>query len=182
MRAWVHELPELCDINLLPIYEVDEHGNVYSHSGTKCGSPRKQSDNGRGYCFVGLRTCERKYFNALVHRLVAIAFVAGYEEGLQVDHVDGNNKNNHASNLRWVTPYENTHNLVTFERFIEANRKSKNAKETIVVDNVTGKQKTYPSENAALLALSKLTEHYRCKGHLQRPYGRYTMLRLEDVE
>lgn len=182
MRAWVHELPELQDLNLLPIYEIDECGNVYSHSDAKCGATLKQNNNERGYCLVGLRTCEKKYFNALVHRLVSLAFVAGYEAGLQVDHIDGDNRNNHASNLRWVTPHENTHNLVTFERFVEANRKSKNAKKTVVIDNVTGKQKTYPSENAALLALSKLTERYQHQGYLQRPYGRYTMLRLEDVE
>lgn len=38
-----------------------------------------------------------------VHIPVAKLFVEGYQEGLVVDHIDGNSSNNDASNLRWVT-------------------------------------------------------------------------------
>lgn len=48
-----------------------------------------------------------KYF--MVHRLVAIYFVPGYFEGAVVNHKDGNNRNNHASNLEWVTQRDNIH-------------------------------------------------------------------------
>eukprot|EP01084_Bolivina_argentea_P270112 459222_1 len=37
-----------------------------------------------------------------IHRLVAIAFVLNPNNYNIVDHIDGNNHNNHASNLRWV--------------------------------------------------------------------------------
>lgn len=45
-----------------------------------------------------------------VHRLVAMAFVPGYKEGLVVNHKDENPSNNHADNLEWVTyQYNNTY-------------------------------------------------------------------------
>lgn len=45
----------------------------------------------------------------MVHRLVAKYFVSGYFEGAVVNHKDGNNRNNHASNLEWVTQRDNIH-------------------------------------------------------------------------
>lgn len=44
-----------------------------------------------------------------VHRLVAENFVEGYFNGAVVNHIDGNNRNNMASNLEWVTTAENIH-------------------------------------------------------------------------
>lgn len=46
-----------------------------------------------------------------VHQLVAQAFVPNPEGKSLVDHIDGNRANNHADNLRWVTPKENSNNL-----------------------------------------------------------------------
>ena len=43
----------------------------------------------------------------MVHRLVAMAFVHGYREGLFINHKDENPRNNRADNLEWVTTSEN---------------------------------------------------------------------------
>lgn len=43
----------------------------------------------------------------LVARLVALAWVPGYAEGLTVNHIDGNPGNNSADNLEWCTHAEN---------------------------------------------------------------------------
>ena len=68
----------------------------------------KTYPNNNGYPCVSLRSTkvtDKDLINhrAVVHRLIAITFVEGYEKGLVVDHIDRNRKNNHASNLRWVT-------------------------------------------------------------------------------
>ena len=56
---------------------------------------------GRGYLYVGLcRDGKQKFFR--VHRLVALAFCDGYEEGLEVDHINGKKTDNRAENLRWI--------------------------------------------------------------------------------
>ena len=43
----------------------------------------------------------------LVARLVALAWVDGYQEGLTVNHIDCDPSNNKASNLEWTTLSEN---------------------------------------------------------------------------
>lgn len=42
-----------------------------------------------------------------VHRLVALAFVDGAAEDLEVDHIDSDRQNNEAENLRWVSHANN---------------------------------------------------------------------------
>lgn len=108
-------------------YEVSNLGRVrslprvISHLDAKLGACRY--DEGRilkprptpkrGYLILALGSNQYK----LVHRLVAQAFVANPENKPQVDHIDGNKKNNSASNLRWCNGSENCNNPVTKLKF-----------------------------------------------------------------
>lgn len=60
-----------------------------------------------GYASVAIQiNGHRKRFS--VHRLVARAFVPGYEDGLTVNHINGMKVDNRSENLEWVTLAKNT--------------------------------------------------------------------------
>lgn len=65
-----------------------------------------QSISKDGYARVCLR-CNKNAKTITVHRLVAMAFVEGYSENLEVNHKDSNRLNNNSYNLEWTTHREN---------------------------------------------------------------------------
>ena len=88
-----------------PNYEVSNTGRVISHARTHDKELRQMEQ--RGYLVVGL--CRENIVKRiLVHRLVAQAFCDNPHNKSQVNHIDGNRKNNSAENLEWVTPKENS--------------------------------------------------------------------------
>lgn len=89
------------------LYKVTSQGEVIS---LKTGKPMKHWIPKDGYHRVKLYKSGAKQFQ--VHRLVATHFCGGCQEGLQVDHVDGDRGNNVYANLRWVTPTENVANTI----------------------------------------------------------------------
>ena len=77
-----------------------------------------------GYLHVSLhKTGERGSHTNLVHRLVAMAFIPGYKEGLEVNHKDCNKKNNVVENLEWVTRSENLRYADAMEKSHRGKRK-----------------------------------------------------------
>jgi len=55
----------------------------------------------------GYRVVDLLGRHRLVHRLVAMAFIPNPANKAQVNHIDGNKRNNVASNLEWCTGKEN---------------------------------------------------------------------------
>jgi hypothetical protein len=93
------------DIEDYENYQVSNFGNIYS----KTTEAFLSSDcKKHQYRYVTLSK-NNKQSTFCVHRLVAKAFVYNSNPDLktQVDHIDGNKRNNYASNLEWVSPSEN---------------------------------------------------------------------------
>ena len=85
-------------------YSIDVNGYI---TNTKTKRVLQPSKIGAGYLAVKLEGGKTFY----VHRLVARCFLpAPTCVKCEVDHIDRNKENNHASNLRWVSKQENLRN------------------------------------------------------------------------
>lgn len=88
-------------LSLDDVYSVSVDGQV-----RKKGVIMKGAADSRGY-----RQVSQHGRLKLVHRLVASRFLpAPTEEHCEIDHVDRDKSNNHASNLRWVSRSVNMSN------------------------------------------------------------------------
>lgn len=104
---------EYKQINGFDDYYITEHGDVYStrpigYGGSTKLRKLKPKNPGKKNKYYNIILCKDglKYTKS-IHRLVAEHFVDGYFEGAVVNHIDGNNRNNDASNLEWTTTRDN---------------------------------------------------------------------------
>ena len=86
-------------------YKISNYGKVMTVKTRRILSPAIDE---RGYERVCLfkKDRSRRY---KVHRLVAITFIPNPDDKKQVNHKDGNKRNNCVDNLEWVTNEENMH-------------------------------------------------------------------------
>lgn len=99
------------------LYEVSDKGNVRSkdrtiiyNNGKKVfykGKEKSQITDKYGYSYVSLYKGQ-KHKQGVIHRLVANAFIPKVKEKNHINHIDGIKSNNHAENLEWCTPKENS--------------------------------------------------------------------------
>lgn len=86
-------------------FEVSNWGNVRNRQ-IKMQQPFYTDNRGQGYYKFKLFDIEKNRVAIKVHRLVALEFI-GDGKGREVDHIDGNAKNNSFTNLRWVSHADN---------------------------------------------------------------------------
>lgn len=103
----------------------------------------KQRLNSSGYLQVFLYN-ETGKKNKLSHRLVALAFVKNQKNANEVNHIDGNKRNNCSSNLQWTTKSENH-----LHRVYVLGKTNKPVKKVKCVE----KNKIYPSVALATKAM-----------------------------
>lgn len=82
-----------------PNYQISTKGDVKN---IRTGKILKPISTKNGYLRVSLdgKLCR-------VHRLVADAFLIKKDSDTQINHIDGNKKNNNVDNLEWCTPSQN---------------------------------------------------------------------------
>ena len=99
------------------IYKVSSTGNVVSlDRKIRTGQNFKRTIKGREiksrldslkrYCIIDLSK-DGKTITALLHRLIALTFIANPNNYKEVNHIDGNKENNSVSNLEWTTRHLN---------------------------------------------------------------------------
>lgn len=97
------------DILGFPSYQVSNQGRIRSYSkrysSWQLFTPQPNRRTGRWY--VQMKNQDGKAKNLSLSRIVAHAFVDGYEEGDTVNHVNGDINDNRADNLEWVSQAQN---------------------------------------------------------------------------
>jgi DNA-binding CsgD family transcriptional regulator len=86
-------------------YYVSPNGDIYSNKRNDMYK-LKPTKSTRGYVKVRL-SIDGKIYNRHIHRMVAETFIPNPENKPEVNHIDGNKKNNTVTNLEWVTRKEN---------------------------------------------------------------------------
>jgi len=89
-------------------YLVSESGTIIN---SKTGRNLKNSLNTNGYEIVQIS--QNGYSkNLTIHRIVYAAYVGDITDGFEVNHIDGNKRNNHFTNLELTTHKENMYKAV----------------------------------------------------------------------
>ena len=92
-----------------PQYEVSNTGKVRSTSTKRELTPEVHYGRDKSEPYIRYQLSHLGTTKHLrVNRVVAFAFLGKPSQpGMEVDHKDGNRKNNRVTNLEWVTPEEN---------------------------------------------------------------------------
>ena len=127
----------------------------------------KSSVNANGYHVVRVKHKSGSFRTVSVHRLIALAFIRNDEGKKQVNHIDGNKKNNSVDNLEWVTASENMKHAFRRGLVTVSHDTPKNAKKVILVDCLTNEEKTFSSRAKANVFLG-----FEYRSHVVRRHGK----------
>jgi hypothetical protein len=126
------------EINGYPNYLIYPDGRVWSKGGKrhKPTFKKHQKNEKTGYSIIALSNSEKKIRckTYTIHRLVAQHYIPNPGNKSQVNHIDGNKKNNDISNLEWMTNIENSNSFAS-------NRKNKSGHRNICYDDTLCKKR-----------------------------------------
>ena len=171
------------------IYEVSNTGKVRCTNYKMTGKTKELTAGEKAGGYLQLRVkIDGKLKTVVVHRLVAEAFIPNPENKPEVNHKDGNKKNNHIDNLEWATRSENIQHAVTAglrDRVaIAASKRGKvwikelhqMQKQPVIATNIkTGEQIDFESQQEAAQELRLQKAHISAVIHGNRKQtGGYT--------
>lgn len=100
--------------NISTSYFITQDGKCYN---SKTNKYLKGQENYKNhYISFNLTMPDGSKKRCYAHRLVAIAYIPNSDiNKTQINHIDGNKKNNNVDNLEWVTPQENSQHSLGLE-------------------------------------------------------------------
>jgi hypothetical protein len=87
-------------------YEISSWGNI-RNAKTKAPLATFSSQRGQGYLKTKIYDVEGIRRGLYIHQLVAWYYIGEAPEGTELDHIDGNARNNSWTNLRYISHAEN---------------------------------------------------------------------------
>ena len=93
------------DFEFTGIYEISSWGNIRNRI-TKTPLATYSNASGNGYLKTKIFDTNGKRRALYIHQLVALYFLDAIP-GCEVNHIDGNTRNNSVSNLEWISHKEN---------------------------------------------------------------------------
>lgn len=98
-------IPEIKDY-----YTITDKGEIYSDNS---GLMKSRNKGNTEYQIINFQLINGKKKTFRVHRLVLMSFKPITNmDNLQVNHIDGNKKNNSLDNLEWCSAKENIHHAI----------------------------------------------------------------------
>lgn len=152
-------------------YQVSDDGRVQRVLKDGSTKPVKNRPNGKYYTVCLSKKGEKCTY--AVHRLVAEAFLGVPEGRMEVNHKDGDKKNNHIENLEWVTSSQNRiHAMEELNHFPFG----KPARKIKCIDAHTGEViAQFHSLSDAAKSVGKISARSSislvCQGYQQTAYG-----------
>ena len=151
-------------VNEFPWYLASRDGYVLN---TDSGHVLQGALKKTGYIEVILTDQDGHPHYRLLHRIIAEAFCEGYAKHKEVNHINGNKRDNRAENLEWVTHAENLQHA-----YYAGLRDDDVSPRPVTATNLeTGEQMTFPSiyKAARFFNISQGNICMCCKGI--RPYA-----------
>lgn len=153
------------------LYQISDDGHVRRFLKNGSSKPVKNKEGSKYYTVSLSNKGITTTYN--VHRLVAEHFLEKPLNAVEVNHIDGNKKNNDISNLEWVTQADNRiHAMEKLEKFPFG----KPARRVRCMDVVTGEVVAeYHSVSEAAKSVGKISARssitLACQGYAQTAYG-----------